>query len=401
MTTCAEYEQKDTNVTIKGYCTEQFERVYRAFSSSFEGSPDDMNTELGASVSVTLNGETVVDLWGGYTDEGRSQEWNEDTIVCVQSVGKGILATCAMILADRGLLDVDRPMSQYWPEFAAKEKQNLPVRWALSHQLGMPAWEAPELGMGYDWEWATSALADSAPDLTPGQSKTYHPYTFGFLVGEIIRRVSGQSVSTFLEEEITSKLNINFSYGVKPQDNGRVATFTKLRHGDNVAGGEAGAPSGYSDIMRRALDVLDHDEDYNSPKWRGSSIPAANGHTNARALARLYAVLAHEGELAGVRLANPQTLNAFTEIQWGGDDLIIPANTNVALGYMLNSPSYYAGPNPKSFGHAGMGGAYGFADRENKLSFGYTPNKIWLGTKVETGRRCDRLVDAVYEALAR
>lgn len=385
---------------IHGTCADRFKAVYDIFERSFRGDPDDMRTELGAAISVTYRGDTVVDLWGGFADEDRKVPWAEETIVCVQSVGKGILATCAAILADRGELNVDRPVAHYWPDFAQKGKAQLPVRWALSHQIGMPAWENPEKGMGYDWEWATSALAESAPDLIPGTSHAYHPYTYGFLVGEVIRRITGMPIDRFLKEELTGKLNIDFSYGARPHDADRTATFSRLRHGDNVAAGEAGAPREYADIMRRTIDVLDDDEDYNSPKWRGAVIPAANGHTNARALARLYTMLAQKGELDGTRILSEAAIDHATERQWGGPDLIIPAHTNVALGFMLNCPSYYAGPNPRSFGHAGLGGAYGFADRENRLAFGYTPNKIWLGEKVETGRRCDALVKAMYDCLA-
>jgi len=388
-------------MSIEGTCDVQFQEVYRVFQSSFGENVDDVSTELGAAISVVYRGRKVVDLWGGFLDEAKLRPWSKDSTVCVQSVGKGIVATCALLLMDRGSLDVDRPISYYWPEFGQRGKKELPVRWALSHQLGMPAWSAPEPGMGYDWEWATRALAETTPDLRPGKDNTYHPYTYGFLVGEVIQRIADKTIAEFLREEITSKLDIDFTFGASREQPDNIATFTKLRHGDNVAGGEAGATEGFGDVMRRSLDVLDHDEDYNSARWREAVIPAANGHTNARALARLYTMLAQGGDLDGVRIVSPEAIDRATELQWGGDDLIIPANTNVALGFMLNSPSYPAGPNPRSFGHAGMGGAYGFADQENQLAFGYTPNKIWLGTKVETGRRCEALVNAVYKCLSK
>jgi CubicO group peptidase (beta-lactamase class C family) len=385
---------------IEGFATPQFRPLQEVFARSFEGDPADMNTELGASLAVYLDGRPVVDLWGGFLDDRRQGAWVEDAIVCVQSVGKGVLATCAHILVERGLLDVDRPIAHYWPEFAQKDKAELPVRWALSHSLGMPAWQAPVPGMGYDWDRATAGLAESRPDLRPGVDLTYHPYTYGFLVGEVIRRIAGKSVEAFLADELTGPWNLDFQYGAKAHDAARTAEFTRLRHGDNLDGNRAAMAPEYVDLAVRSLDVLDHEEDYNSDAWRACCFPAANGHTNARALARLYGALSHGGELDGVRLLKPETLEAATVRQWGGRHLVIPMTANMGLGYILNSPSFPSGPNPQSFGHAGFGGAFGFADPKARIGFGYTPNKMWLGTELNTGDRCDRLVNALFACLA-
>ncbi len=378
-------------MAMDGICEPRFAPLREAFAASFAGDPADMQTELGASLSLWHRGRLVVDLWAGFTDSARDRPWTEDTIVCVQSVSKGFTAACALLLAERGLLDIDRPMAQYWPEFGRKDKARLPVRWALTHQLGMPAWENPYPGLGYDWERATAALADSKPDLVPGREVTYHPYTYGFLVGEIVRRVSGRAPNAFLRDEITGPLGVDFRYGVEARDDSRVATFTKLRHGDNVAAASAGVAPRYADLVRRSLDVLDHEDDYNSVAWRRAVLPAANGHTNARAMARFYA------QLPG--LLSDQTLEKATTLQWGGDDLILPMQANIGLGFMLNCRSFPAGPNPGTFGHAGFGGAYGFLDRKNAIAFGYTPNKLWIGTRIETGERCSRLIDAAYRCL--
>ena len=384
---------------INGFAEPRFRRLREAFAASFEGDPDDMGVELGASVAVWLDGRAVVDLWGGWMDDRRERAWGEDAIVCVQSVSKGVLATCAHILIERGRLALDRPIANYWPEFAQAGKARLPVRWALSHSLGMPAWAAPEPGMGYDWARATEALAASPPDLKPGVELSYHPYTYGYIIGELVRCASGQSVDAFLAEAVTGPWRIDFQYGARPKDHDRVATFTRMRHGDNIAGNRTALPPQYVDIGVRSLDVFDHDEDYNSAAWRGCCIPAANGHTNGRALARLYGGLAMGGELEGVRIIAPETLDAATVRQWGGRHLIIPMNANMALGYILNSPSFPSGPNPQSFGHAGFGGAFGFADRRAGIGFGYTPNKMWLGETLSSGERCDRLVRALYACL--
>lgn len=384
---------------IEGFADPRFRPLRDVFAASFEGDPDDMGVELGASLAVHLDGRPVVDLWGGWLDEGRDRPWGEDAIVCVQSVSKGVLATCAHILVERGQLDLDRPIAAYWPEFAQHGKAALPVRWALSHSLGMPAWGAPEPGMGYDWGRATAALAATRPDLKPGVELSYHPYTHGYIVGELIQRASGTSVDAFLAEVVTGPWGIDFQYGARHEDRGRIATFTRMRHGDNIAGNRAILPAQWVDVGVRSLDVFDHDEDYNSAAWRGCCIPAANGHTNGRALARLYGGLAQGGELGGVRIVSPETLDAATVRQWGGRHLLIPMNANMALGYILNSPSFPSGPDPQSFGHAGFGGAFGFADRTAGIGFGYTPNKMWLGEELSTGDRCNRLVRALYACL--
>ena len=381
-----------------GFAEARFRPLQEAFEASFEGAPDDMNVELGASLAVFLDGRPVVDLWGGWLDDGRERPWAEDSIVCVQSVGKGVLATCAHILVDRGQLDVDRPIADYWPEFARHGKRELPVRWALSHSLGMPAWERPRPGMGYDWDEACAALAESRPDLRPGEDLTYHPYTYGFLVGEVIRRIAGESVDAFLAEALTEPWKLDFQYGAAPPDDPRIATFTHMRHGDNLDANRAAMPA-HADLAVRSLDVLDHEEDYNSRAWREACIPAANGHTNARALARLYGGLADGCRLEGARIMAPETLERALQKQWGGRHLVIPMTTNMALGYILNSPSFPSGPNPDSFGHAGFGGAFGFGDRRLRLGFGYTPNKMWLGPELNTGERCDRLVRTLFACL--
>jgi CubicO group peptidase (beta-lactamase class C family) len=253
--------------------------------------------------------------------------------------------------------------------------------------------------MGYDWGRATAALAASRPDLQPGVELTYHPYSWGYIVGELIQRASGRSVDAFLAEELTGPWGIDFQYGARTADDARVAAFTRMRHADNLAGNRAIADDGYADLRVRCLDVLDHEEDYNSPAWRASCIPAANGHTNARALARLYGGLAMGGVLDRVRVLRSRTLEAATVEQWGGPHLLIPMNARMALGYILNSLSFPSGPNPDSFGHAGFGGAFGFADRRLGVGFGYTPNKLWLGQELNTGERCDRLVRALFDCL--
>ena len=386
-------------MTINGFSEPRFRPLQEAFVESFEGDPDDMQVELGAALAVYVDGRPVVDLWGGHLDAARNRAWEADSIVCVQSVGKGILATLTHVLVERGLVDVDRPIADYWPEFAQNGKAELPLRWALSHSLGLPAWQAPEPGMGYDWERATAGLAASRPDLRPGIDVSYHPYSYGFIVGEVLRRASGQSVDTLLAETVAEPWVVDFQYGVRPRDRTRTATFTHMRHGDNLAANRAIPPLEYGDVRVRSLDVLDHDEDYNSDAWRDACFPAANGHTNARALARLYGGLAMGGELEGLRILSSETLDAAVVKQWGGHHLLIPMRANMALGYILNSPSFQSGPNPDSFGHAGFGGAFGFADRKLGVGFGYTPNKLWLGEELNTGDRCDRLVKALFACL--
>ena len=387
-----------TAVEVHGTCDSRFERVRAAFTSNFEG-----GREVGASLAIMIDGELVVDIWGGYTDAARTQPWERDTIACAYSTTKGIVATCANRLIDQGRLDVDAPVASYWPEFAQAGKENIPVRYLLTHQAGLPAiTEVLPPGAIFRWDTMIDALARQEPWWTPGTKHGYHALTFGYLVGEVIRRVAGKTVGQYFRDEIAVPLGIDFHVGLRPEDEQRVAEMipAPLETGhDTVLSKAMMDPTSMSfkafvlssDMMMPGL--------ANSPEWRRAEIPAANGHGNARALARLYGALACGGAIDGVRILSPEAIERATLEQANGSDavlLIIPMR--VGLGFMLTSPDIPYGPNPRSFGHAGMGGSLGFADPDAGLGFGYVMNKMVLPENLDDPR-LRALVDAVYECL--
>ncbi|MEU6126569.1 serine hydrolase domain-containing protein [Streptomyces sp. NPDC047123] len=390
---------------VHGTCAPGFEGVRAEFERSFAE-----RDELGAAVAATVGGELVVDLWGGDADRSGTRPWERDTLVNVYSTTKGMTALCAHLLADRGALDLDAPVARYWPEFAQAGKDDIPVRWLLSHRAGLIAPDEPlERGAAYDWEKVTAALAASRPWWRPGTAQGYHAVTFGFLVGEVVRRVSGVSLGTFLRTEVTGPLGADVHVGTPPSEHGRCADMAPpvRRAGSPPSRGAFGdAPeppvAGLTDHpMAPATLALQYVPlgDVNGAAYRGAEIPAANGHATARGLAAVYA------ELACGRLLSAGALERLRTPQGEGDepDLVLRTATPLAdtwpwgLGYMLNQYGQ-AGPNPRAFGHGGMGGSYAFADPENGVSYAYTMNRMGAGTSGEDLRSI-HLVGALYRGL--
>ncbi|MEU8952989.1 serine hydrolase domain-containing protein [Streptomyces sp. NPDC048518] len=393
-------------VRVHGTCAPGFEGVREEFERSFAE-----RDELGASVAATLDGEVVVDLWGGDADRSGTRPWERDTLVNVYSTTKGMTALCAHLLADRGELDLDAPVARYWPRFAQAGKGDIPVRWLLSHRAGLIAPGEPLApGTAYDWEKVTEALAATAPWWRPGTAQGYHAVTFGFLVGEVVRRVSGLSLGEFLRAEVTGPLGADVHVGTPESEHGRCAD---LAPPVSATGGAGAARSTFGDAPKPPVGGLDEHPmapvtlalhyvplgDVNSAAYRSAEIPAANGHATARGLAAVYA------ELACGRLLSPGALERLRtrQSEEGEPDLVLGAATPLAetwpwgLGYMLNQYGQ-AGPNPRAFGHGGMGGSYAFADPENHVSYAYTMNRMGAGTSGEDLRSV-HLVGALYRAL--
>jgi CubicO group peptidase (beta-lactamase class C family) len=391
-------------VPVNGHCAAGFEGVRDAFARNFAE-----HGEVGAAVSVTVGGEPVVDLWGGHADRARTRPWQRDTLVNVYSTSKGMTALCAHLLADRGELDMDAPVARYWPEFAQAGKQDIPVRWLLSHRAGLLAPGRPlPVSDVQDWERVCAALAASTPWWEPGTAQGYHAVSFGFLVGEIVRRITGLSLGTFLRREITGPLGAGVFIGTPAEEHGRCAEMVGQLNEARLAERFPDAPRRpYRDLAEHplvavmlALTYLPTG-DVNSAAYRSAEIPAGNAHASAHGLAAVYAAL------AGGTLVKPATLEAMRRSQSGPDepDLVIGAlapdgaRLHWGLGYMLNHYGH-AGPNPRAFGHGGAGGSYAFADPENRLSYAYTMNKFGAGTSGEDPRS-KLLVDAVYAGLER
>ncbi|MBL1092131.1 MULTISPECIES: serine hydrolase domain-containing protein [Streptomyces] len=389
-------------VNVNGHCAPEFAGVQEAFERNFR-----RHGEIGAAITVTLDGEPVVDLWGGHKDADRTQDWERDTLVNVYSTSKGMTALCAHLLVDRGELDLDAPVARYWPEFAQAGKKDLPVRWLLSHRSGLIAPRTPlPPGRAYDWDAVCTVLAATEPWWEPGTAQGYHAVTFGYLVGEVVRRVTGQSLGAFLRSEIAEPLGARVFIGTPDEEHASCADMVGQLDEALLAERLPGAPR----PPFRSLD--DHPMavvmlslmsiptgDVNSAAYRSAEIPGGNAHASAHGLATVY------GALVGGKLVGPGTLEAMRRSQSrpGEPDLAIgplaPPGFELrwGLGYMLNHQCRL-GPNPAAFGHGGAGGSYAFADPENRLSYAYTMNKYGGGTAGDDPRN-GGLVRAVYQAL--
>ncbi|MEU2117515.1 serine hydrolase domain-containing protein [Streptomyces sp. NPDC016459] len=381
---------------VEGHCDPRFSSVREAFEANFR-----TREELGAAVTVQIHGETVVDLWGGWADSARTRRWERDTVVNVWSTTKGVTALCAHILADRGLLDLDAPVASYWPEFAAAGKEKLPVRHLLSHRAGLAGLREPlSLAEFYDWEVTTARLAATEPWWEPGTRSGYHAMTYGFLVGEVVRRVTGRLPSTFLRDEITGPLGIDFTIGLPEREAARAAELVHPRA--SSAGEQAAVFLQLEPAARAALaNPLVGATQANSPEWRAAEVPAANGHGTARAVAQLYGIFAGRGRYGEHRILSEAAVERARQGQGAGRDLVLGAgfahDTECALGLWLSGPNASYGPNPRAFGHDGFGGSCGLADPEAGVSLGYVMNR--MGPRIADDPRKMALVEAVYAAL--
>jgi CubicO group peptidase (beta-lactamase class C family) len=389
----------------QGICDPRFHLVQEAFESNFAH-----RGEVGASVCAIVEGKTVVDLWGGVADRAGTP-WRSDTIGVVWSATKGAVALCAHVLAARGLLDLDATVARYWPEFAQHDKQDIPVRWLLDHQAGLPAILRPlRPGELYDWEAIVSALASEAPFWPPGTRQGYHAGTFGHLVGEVVRRVSGRDLADFFRDEISGPLQLDFHLGLAEEHEHRVSPTIRA---DPIPKGETPwrflAKANQDPDSIQALIVKNTGRlsgDHDSRAAHAAILPSQGALTNARSLAGLYAPLALGGSQGSVRLVDAGTLARMQEVSSASAvDAVLLVGLRFSLGFMKSSDNRLAAVgaqdslilSPAAFGHAGMGGSLGFADPQARLAFAYTMNK--QGRGVLLNERGQALVDAVYRSL--
>jgi CubicO group peptidase (beta-lactamase class C family) len=355
---------------VQGFVEAGFEPVREAFSANFERRGD-----VGAACCIHVHGRPVVDLWGGVTAPGGTKPYTADTLQLVASTTKGFVAIAAHMLAQEGKLDFDAPVTLYWPEFGAEGKERIPVRWLFSHRAGLAAIDRPlSLEDVYAWDPVVDALAAQRPLWEPGTAHGYHVGTFGWLAGEVIRRVSGMSVGKFVAERIAKPLGLEFWIGLPGALTGRVAPLIP-----------SPPPTGPPDVFTaRLLDptTLLHralvnpmllPNTLNEPGFWAAEVPAANGIGTARSISRLYAACI--GEVGGVRLLNPDTLQRATQVQAAGEDLVLGYETRYATGFQLSFP-FRPMAGEGSFGHYGMGGSVGFADGELGFSFAYVMNQM-------------------------
>ncbi|MFX1317237.1 MAG: serine hydrolase domain-containing protein [Promethearchaeota archaeon] len=386
---------------ISGYCEEKFGEVKKAFEKNLNS-----GKECGASFSVTIEGKTVIDLWGGYADAAKTKPWQKDTIVNVYSTTKVATAICVLMLADKKIIDVDAPVADYWPEFAQSGKEKITVGHLLSHTAGLPGFdEALELKDLYNWEKITETLSRQKPWWDDRRRSGYHVYTFGFLLGEVVKRVSKKSLGQYLKEEITGPMDIDFHIGISDLEGPRVAELIPPKAG--IKGKIMMKMMGF--MMRNTLflkaftnptiDDTWH-EDVMSKEWQSAEIPAANGHGNARSVAKLGTILANGGELDGVRFLSQEIIEETLESRTEGKDLVINMPIKFGLGLAINSDGGLIDkfcPNPRTLYWGGYGGSLIVADLDEKMSLAYVMNK--QGYKMVGDSRAKRLIKAVYSSL--
>jgi CubicO group peptidase (beta-lactamase class C family) len=392
-------DEQDAPVDAHGEVAPGFEGVREAFVANFAEHGD-----IGAATSVYVGGRKVVDLWGGVADSTSGRPYTADTLQLVFSTTKGATAACANLLMQRGELDVDAPVATYWPEFARSGKADVPVRWLLCHKAGLSHVDATlTLDAALAWDPMIHALEAQTPLWEPGTAHGYHATTYGWLVGEVIRRITGRSVGQFFAEEICGPLGLEFWIGLPDEHQERVATLESWgRPSDpemaalmdqfigphTMLGKALGAPSGV---------FTENDTVFNLPEVRSAEIPAANGVTDARSLARFYAGLIGglDGGPSGALLDDEQIARA-SERQTHGPDKVLYFHTTFGLGFMTSSVfAPYGGP--AAFGHAGAGGSVGFADPEHGIGFGYVMNRMLANLSGDPRTR--GLIGAVYDAI--
>lgn len=329
---------------IQGWCEGRFGKVAEALSDSLDAD------DVGACAAVFVDGEPVVDIWGGYVDAARTVAWDRDTITNVWSTTKTMTALCALILADRGDLDLDAPVAMYWPEFAAAGKRNVRVRHLLGHTAGLPGFEGPiAVEDLYSWPAVSAKLAAQAPEWEPGTAAGYHSVTFGFLVGEVVRRVTGRSLGTFFAEEVAGPLGADFHIGLPAEHDHRVAPLIPDPQGDKPPGFLVGV------------------SDANTEAWRRAELPAVNGYGNARSVASVQSVLACGGVAGGVRLLSEAGCERVFDEQYRGEDRVIGIPVRYGLGYRLENHTCSWG---------GWGGSLVLVDFDRRMAVSYVMNQV-------------------------
>jgi CubicO group peptidase (beta-lactamase class C family) len=381
-------------VQIQGYFDLQFEAVRDAFAALF-----DNPQERGAALCVRIGGETVLDLWAGTADKDGQQAWHSDTILNLFSCTKTFAAVTALQLVGEGRLELDAPVARLWPEFAAAGKEKVTLRHLLSHRAGLPALHellAPEAL--YDWQTMTAALAAERPWWTPGEAHGYAPITYGWLVGELLRRADGRGPGESIVARTARPLGLDFHVGLADSEFPRVAHISRAK--GNL--GDAAAQRLLKCMMTEPTSLSTRAftnppsimTSTNKPEWRRMQQPAANGHGNARALAGFYA-----GLLDG-SLLEAELLNELTREHSVGEDKTLLTRTRLGLGCMLDQPQVpnaTYGLGPKAFGHPGAGGSSGFADPEREVAFGFVTNS--LGPYVLMDPRAQKLARVLGECL--
>ncbi|WP_171108213.1 serine hydrolase domain-containing protein [Streptomyces sp. Z423-1] len=360
---------------VNGTVAEGFEPVREAFVRNFEVLGD-----RGAAVTVYRHGRKVVDLWGGTKDVDGTAPWEHGTAQIVRSATKGVAAAVLLMLRQRGELDLDAPVGELWPEYKAAGKERTLVRHLLAHRAGVPVLDRPlTVAEAADPDLGAAAVAAQAPVWEPGSAHGYHAQTFSWLVGEVVRRVTGRSVGEWIADEIAGPLGAELWLGLPEGETARVGRVGKVEAPEAANGlrtrPKRAVADAYADrdsLTRRSFGAISPTPDENDPVYRAAALPASNGIATADGLARFYASLIGEVD-GGIRLFTPETVELARAEQSVGPDRVLVVSTRFGLGYMLHGS---ASPllSPTSFGHPGRGGALGFADPESGIAFGYVTN---------------------------
>jgi CubicO group peptidase (beta-lactamase class C family) len=352
--------------SVQGMTGDRFAAVRTRFEENLNNGDD-----IGAAFCATLEGETVVDLWGGFADAAKTRPWEKDTIVNVYSTTKTMTALCALILADRGELDFDAPVATYWPEFAANGKADVKVSHLMAHSSGLSGWkERITLDDLYDWDKMTGLLAAQAPLWEPGSQSGYHALTQGYLVGEVVRRITGKSLGTFFREEIAEPLGADFHIGLPASEDDRVAELIPPPPGQGAGDGEQSEIQAIT-FNNPGIDV----SETRKRAWRGAEIPAAGGTGNARSVAQIHAILANGGVAQGKRFMSEAGCRKALELQIEGTDLMLGRAARFGMGFGL-AGGVLPLPNPNSIFWGGYGGSLVIIDMDARTSFGYAMNKM-------------------------
>jgi CubicO group peptidase (beta-lactamase class C family) len=375
-----------------GHCDSRFDKLREALAEELAASE-----ELGAAIAIDIDGEMVVDVWGGHADAAKTREWGQDTIVNMWSCTKPVTSLAALVLVERGLLDVFAPVAVYWPEFAANGKQDIEIRHILSYTSGVSGWDAPfSLEDMYDWEKSTSRLAGQAPWWPPGSASGYHLVNYGHLVGEIVRRITGKTLKDFVREDIAGPLGADIQIGARSEDEGRIAEVVPpppleipldaLPKDSPMFKTFTAPPMVGADVAHTAA-------------WRRADIGGANGHGNARSLVRALSPISLGGKANGVQLLNPSTIDLIFQEQSNGIDQVLAVPLRMGIGFGLPEPATFPMiPEGRICFWGGWGGSAVVMNPDLGATFAYVMNKMGPGT---TGtKRTQRYTRLFYEALA-
>ncbi len=374
---------------VKGSCSARFDGVRDALAEKLAS-----GDELGASIVINIDGEVVADMWGGFRDEARTVPWTDDTITNVWSTTKTITNLAALMLVERGQLDVYAPIARYWPEYAANGKQDIEVRHLLSHTSGVSGWEQPFLIEDmYDWDKSTSQLASQAPWWEPGSASGYHALNQGHMVGELVRRITGKSLKQFVAEEIAGPLGADFQIGALERDWDRIADVVP----PPPLPFDMDAIDPQSPAFKTMTGPIPDAAAANTSGWRNADMGACNGHGNARSVARIMSALALGGEVDGVRLVSQKTIDLIFDEQSKGIDMVLGVPLRFGIGYglpLLETVPYL--PDERICFWGGWGGSVIAMDLDRRMTISYMMNK--MGPGVIGSDRSEAYISAVYAA---